>query len=155
MRTVRWISLIAAIVAVLAPMAHVMELPNKLAIPGPLWLDVQQTLYRGWGPFLGGPAEITAIISTFVLLVFRLRLGPNWRLTAVAVACYTGMLLSFFFLNNPVNIAVAHWSTDTLPADWPRFRLQWEMGHLISDVLAIIALLSLLKAWKGDRIMLR
>lgn len=152
MKTVRWISLIAAIVAILPAMVHVMEMPNKLALPAPLWLGIQQTLYRGWGPFLGGPAEMTAIVSTFALLILRFRGGAKSRLTALAVACYAGMLLSFFLLNNPVNIAVARWTVDTLPADWSTFRLQWEIGHLIAATLAIIALLSLLVAWKDDRI---
>jgi hypothetical protein len=43
-----------AILAALPPLAHVLELPNKLALDGELWLAVQQHLYRGWGPFLGG-----------------------------------------------------------------------------------------------------
>lgn len=33
--------------------AHVLELPNKLSLDGPLWLAVQQHLYRGWGPYIG------------------------------------------------------------------------------------------------------
>jgi hypothetical protein len=47
-----------AIVATLAPIAHVLELPNKLRLSGPLRLAVQKSLYQGWGPFLGGPFEI-------------------------------------------------------------------------------------------------
>ena len=61
MGILRWVNLILGIFAALAPLAHVLELPNKLALDGGLWLDVQQHLYRGWGPFLGAPAEIGVI----------------------------------------------------------------------------------------------
>jgi hypothetical protein len=53
MRWLQRINLAFAILAVVAPLAHVLELPNKLALDGPLWLAVQQHLYRGWGPFFG------------------------------------------------------------------------------------------------------
>ena len=44
------INLAVAILAVLAPLAHVLELPNKLSLDANLWLVVQQHLYGGWGP---------------------------------------------------------------------------------------------------------
>jgi len=48
-RYLRGFNLLLAAVAVTAPMAHVLELPNKLALDGPIWLAIQQSLYRGWG----------------------------------------------------------------------------------------------------------
>jgi hypothetical protein len=39
----------------------VLELPDKLA--------VQQHLHRGWGPFLGGPAELGALVTSGMLAV--------------------------------------------------------------------------------------
>ncbi len=47
MTPLRGANLACASAAVLAPMAHLLELPNKLALDGPLWLAVQQHLYRG------------------------------------------------------------------------------------------------------------
>ena len=58
MRLVRLLAFIVAILALLAPAAHVLELPNKLRLDGPLWLAVQQSLYAGWGPFICAPTEI-------------------------------------------------------------------------------------------------
>jgi len=54
MQLLHQLNLLLAALATLAPLAHVLELPNKLRLDGPLWLAVQQQLYRGWGPFLGG-----------------------------------------------------------------------------------------------------
>jgi hypothetical protein len=64
MACVRRVNLFFAIAAVLPPIAHVMELPNKLQIDGTLWLAVQQHLYRGWGPFIGGPADVGALVTS-------------------------------------------------------------------------------------------
>ena len=65
MHRLRLLALVVAVIALLAPAAHVLEMPNKLRIDGPLWLAVQQSLYRGWGPFVGGPAEIWISGDTF------------------------------------------------------------------------------------------
>jgi hypothetical protein len=56
-------NLVLAAAAVLAPMAHVLELPSKLILDGPLWVTVQQHLYRGWGPVFGGPIEVAALAT--------------------------------------------------------------------------------------------
>ncbi len=138
-----------AILAVLAPMAHLLELPNKLALNGELWLAVQQHLYRGWGPFLGGPTEIGAL-ATSVLIAFQHRssraLGP------MLVACigYAGMLVVFFTLNSPVNTALASWTPATLPADWASYRLRWEIGHAMAALFSVISLAAVMRAsvWK-------
>ena len=70
--------------AVVAPLAHVLELPNKLALDAPLWLAVQQHLYRGWGLFLGGPAEIGALATALALLVA----SPRSADAAADARCY-------------------------------------------------------------------
>ena len=62
MSCLRWTNFVLCILASLPPMAHVLEIPNKLALDGGLWLAVQQHLYPGWGPFLGGPA--TSVVKS-------------------------------------------------------------------------------------------
>jgi len=64
-------NLILASAAVLAPMAHVLELPNKLTLDGPLWVAIQQHLYRGWGPIIGGPIQLAELATTLALLIIR------------------------------------------------------------------------------------
>lgn len=49
------------------------------------------------------------------------------------------MLGAFFAFNAPVNAALAQWSAPTLPADWPSYRLRWELGHALGCVLALVA----------------
>ena len=140
----RWANLILAIVAVLPPLAHLLELPNKLALDGPLWLAVQQHLYRGWGPFLGGPTEIGALATT-LLLLRRRRHGRTRRLTILAATAYAGMLAAFFMFNDPVNAALNAWTPATLPLNWPHYRLRWETGHALAALFSLIGLLAVIR----------
>ena len=150
MAALRWLNLIFAILAMTAPVAHVLELPNKLALDGPLWLAVQQHPHRGWGPMLGGPAETGSLATTLALLVHRRRNRRTRVLTLAASLAYAAMIAVFFALNAPVNAAVSHWTPATLPKDWPAFRLQWETGHAIAALLSAIGLAALVRAWLID-----
>lgn len=147
MTSLRWINLVLAIVATLPPVAHLLELPNKLALDGPTWLAVQQLLYRGWGPVLGAPAEVGALATTLVLLVVRRTNSETRRLTFVAVLSYAAMIATFFALNAPVNEAVSRWTPASLPDDWESYRLRWETGHAIALLLSVAGLVALVRAW--------
>ena len=144
-RVVRWISLLSTAVTLTALGTHVLELPNKLALKGPLWLAVQQNLYRGWGPFIG-PFEVTAILASWILLYLTGKRRPIFGPTLIAACLLTGALVVFFVLNAPVNAAFASWTPATLPSDWSNYRLRWELGHAISYVLVLVALVALLRA---------
>jgi hypothetical protein len=128
-------------------MAHVLELPNKLALDGKLWLAVQQHLYRGWGPFLGGPAEIGALLTAAALLFVRRSNSRTRQLTAIATAAYGAMIVAFFVFNAPVNEAVRGWTPTMLPNDWPAYRLRWETGHALAAVLAVVGLVAMIRAY--------
>lgn len=136
----------------LGPIAHVLELPNKLALDGPLWLAVQQHLYRGWGPFLGGPAEIGALATSLAFALARRKNTKALRPALLACFCYAGMLGAFFLLNAPVNEAVSAWTETALPAGWPGYRLRWEAGHAIAAVLSVIAFTALLRARRVEEV---
>ena len=144
MTWLRPISLALAILTILAPLAHILELPNKLSLDSNVWLAVQQHLYRGWGPFLGGPAEIGALTVNLILAYVRRDDVIAMRLTLIASTGYAGMLAAFFILNLPINTAVAAWTPATLPADWSAYRLRWETGHLIALLLSITSFGALL-----------
>lgn len=139
MTWLRPINLALAVLTALAPTAHVLELPNKLSLDGTLWLAVQQHLYRGWGPFLGGPTEIGALATSLILAHLRRRSRAVWWPTLVASTGYAGMIVAFFFLNSPVNAGIAAWTTTTLPINWQVYRLRWEAGHAIAALLALMS----------------
>jgi hypothetical protein len=151
MTVLRWVNLVFAIAALLPPAAHVLELPNKLALPGPLWLSIQQHLYRGWGPFLGGPAEIGALLTTLPLLILRRHDPPTRSATLIAAVAFVGMLAAFFILNRPVNEAVSRLTSAALPPDWADYRWQWEIGHALAATLAVIGLVAVVRGWLIER----
>jgi len=78
-----WIAFGCLAVDASALAAHALELPNKLALDGPLWLAVQQRLYRGWGPTLG-PFEVGAVVAAWVLVVQTRGRSGTFALTLVA-----------------------------------------------------------------------
>ena len=147
----RPVNLAFAVLAALPPIAHVLEMPNKLALDAPLWLAVQQHLYRGWGPFFGGPVEIIAFATTMTLLVARRRDPAPMRLTLVAALAYVGMIVTFFVFNDPVNAALNAWTPSSMPPDWENYRLRWEIGHALAAILSIVAIVSLVRAWFIER----
>ncbi|MDO8420682.1 MAG: DUF1772 domain-containing protein [Parvibaculum sp.] len=136
--------------AVTAPMAHVLELPNKFVLEGPLWLAVQQHLYRGWGA-LFGPVEIIALLTALLLVWLRRANGVAFRASLVAALAYAAMLGVFFIFNAPVNAAFNSWTVDSMPANWPEFRWRWEVGHAIAAGLSLVGWLALLRASFADR----
>jgi len=147
----RRVNVVLAVLTVLAPMAHVLELPNKLSLDASLWLAVQQNLYRGWGPLLGAPAEIGALATCLVLAYVRRRHGAVMWPTLISSIGYAGMIAAFIVLNLPVNAAVASWTATTLPSDWAAYRLRWEAGHAIALLLSLISLTALIWAYARER----
>lgn len=145
-RVVRWISLLGAAVTLAALAAHVLELPNKFSLDGPLWLAVQQNLYRGWGAFVG-PFEVTAVVSTWVQCRLVRKRQPVLGPTLLAAFLLSAALVTFFVLNAPANAAFASWTPATLPPDWPSYRLRWETGHALSFVFVLVAFIALLRAF--------
>ncbi|HEY2035076.1 MAG TPA: anthrone oxygenase family protein [Rhizomicrobium sp.] len=143
----RSVSLVLAFIATTAPAAHVLEMASKLTLDGPLWLAIQQKLYRGWGPVFG-PVEIACLILAFALFIRSRADRPASNLYLLAMLCYGGMIASFFLFNDPVNAALSHWSATTLPANWSDYRLKWESGHAIAAALAIVAFMAQLRAWR-------
>jgi len=154
MQLLRLLALVVAIAALLAPAAHVLEMPNKLRLDGPLWLAVQQSLYRGWGPFVGAPTEIGGFVLTLVCFAFA-RTRRARALWIAAATCYVVMLLAFFMFNAPVNAAIDSWTAATLPVDWTSYRAKWETGHAIAAVFAAGALIFVYGAHRTDAAIFR
>jgi len=140
----RTANLIIAFIATTAPIAHALEMISELTLDGPLWLGIQQHLYRGWGEIFG-PVEIVAFLSTLALLVVTRRHRSSRRAYLVALVCYAAMLADFFVLNRPVNEAVRDWTPVTLPSNWSDYRLRWEIGHSLTALFSVIAFVTLIR----------
>jgi hypothetical protein len=144
MLALRTANLIIAFIATTAPIAHALEMISKLTLDGPLWLGIQQHLYRGWGELFGA-VEIVAFLSTLALLFFRWRNRSSRHADLIAMVCYAAMLADFFVFNQPVNEALLGWTPATLPADWSNYRLRWEIGHALTALFSVIAFATLIR----------
>ena len=145
MKAIRTVVLIIAFLATTAPIAHLLELPSKLTLDGPLWLSVQQHLYRGWG-MLYGPIEVLALVCCVALFILTRRDPEHRTAYLVAATCYISMILYFFLFNDWVNQTLSNWTAATLPANWSEYRLKWETGHALAALFSLIAFVTLLQA---------
>ena len=137
----RWlvvVLLVLAVAGITAPMAHVLELQNKMRLDGTQWLLVQKTLYLGWGPIFGAIDIATVVIAAATALIAQ---GAALRASLITVVCiYALMIVDFFVFNAPANAAFNSWTAQTLPSSWPGTRVQWETGHAIAAALSVAAL---------------
>jgi hypothetical protein len=148
-RAVRAIALGSAALTLSFAAAHAIELPNKLQLDGPLWLAVQQQLYRGWDVWTA-PCEIGAILASCTLVYLVRGRRPVMVSAAVAATCMAIALLLFAGIVAPVDTAVQSWTAATLPATWPAYRLRWEIGHAITAGLALTAVIAVLRTAFAD-----
>jgi len=146
MKAVRTIVLIIAFLATTGPIAHLLELPSKLSLDGPLWLSVQQHLYQGWGALYGAPIEGLALVCCLAMIVVSRRDEERRNTYLIAAACYLSMILYFFLFNDWVNQALIKWTAATLPANWAEYRLKWETGYALAALFSVIAFATLLQA---------
>jgi hypothetical protein len=151
LRLLRWVALLGAGVAATAAAAHVLELPNKMTLDGPLWLAVQQSLYRGWGPVLG-PVEVAGAAAAWTLAWWVRERRAAFALALGAAICQTVALVAFFLVVQPVNDAFAAWTPATLPDDWRAHRLRWESGHAMRFVFLLSAFVAQLRGAGADRV---
>jgi len=86
-----------------------------------------------------GVIEAGALIALLVAL-FRVPAGSTemWLVggAAVCVAAMIGIWAAWF---HPLNVTIARWDPDALPADWSRHHTRWSTYHRLRVVLAIIA----------------
>jgi len=143
-KALRTIVLVIAFLVTTVPIAHLLELPTKLTLEGPLWLSIQQHLYRGWNAVFA-PIEVLAMFGSLAL--FLLSKGDRHRSAyLIATICYGTMILYFFLFNDFVNRTLSKWTAATLPHDWTAYRLKWETGHALTALFSLVALAVLLQA---------
>lgn len=132
---------IMIIVLSLGPaLAHLYELPAKIAFEGELWLELLQRLYPPAFGTAGAFFEVSGVVSAAVLvfLVRHRRPAFGWTMAgALFLAASDG---AFWIWVAPVNAAMAPLTAETLPANWSALRDQWEYAHAARAVLQLLGL---------------
>ncbi|HTK80317.1 MAG TPA: anthrone oxygenase family protein [Rhizomicrobium sp.] len=151
MKWLRNIALVVAFLATTVPIAHVLEMPSKFALDGPVWLSVQQHLYRGWGGVFW-PIEILALVCSIALFSVSKGDRENRGAYLIATVCYLAVILYLLLFNDLVNDALSRWTAATMPADWAQYRLKWETGHALAALFSLFAFVTLMRTRIRDRV---
>ena len=137
-KTLRFIALILAALAMGMHFAHALELPAKLQWEPDLYLAVQTSLYGLFGT-LGPVIEIGALIAVSILAYVVRQRRPAFPLTIVSVSMIVLALIVWFAIVLPANRQINLWlTTEALFPDWTRWRDQWQYGQSAIFVLHLI-----------------
>jgi hypothetical protein len=140
-QTWRFITIMLTSLSLSPSMAHLLELPRRMKFDQQLWVKVTvfENVYRLFGS-VGAVFEIGAILAT-VVLTFLVRKHYSvfyWTLGGVILLVLS--FVSWILFVAPMNAEFAQWLTNPVPADWTRYRDQWEYAHAINAVIKLLGL---------------
>lgn len=140
-RTWRFITLILTSLSLSLSMAHLLELPQRMQFDQQLWVRVTvfENVYRLFGS-VGAAFEITAILTAIVLVFLVRRRGSTFYWTLGGAILLVLAFVSWIVFVAPMNAEFARWLVNPVPADWTRYRDQWEYAHAINALIKIIGL---------------
>ena len=99
-RTLQFVAMLFAAVAMAAGWAHLSELPNKMTLAHEDYLMVQQ-IFRGWASL--GFIVVGALVATAMLTVLQRGAGTAFYLALAATLCIALSLAVFFLFTFPAN----------------------------------------------------
>ena len=135
LRSVHFVSIVLAALALVPPGAHLFALPNKITMEQSEYFTAQ-SVYAGWALF--GLFLIGALVAHAALaILLRAEAAPSICAFAAAF-CFAASLAVFFIWVFPANQATNNWTS--VPANWRALRVDWEYGHAASAILCFAAL---------------
>ncbi|RUR79606.1 hypothetical protein PCC6912_31420 [Chlorogloeopsis fritschii PCC 6912] len=145
-RTWRFITITLVALSMGMAWCHALELPAKMGYDSSLWVTLHQTLYVAFGPpNIGAFVEVGALLAAIVLTFLVRKRRTAFRFTLLGTICLViAFPVIFFAFTEPVNAQVRQWTVDTIPADWMRWRDQWEYSHAARFVFQLIGFCALL-----------
>lgn len=140
-RVVRLVSALSTVLVAVPALAHLFELPGKIAMPAADYYVVQR-IYRGWALF--GIPIVVAIVSTAACawLLRADRRACRWTLAALALLVLTQVV--YWSFTEPANRATSSWTV--LTPDFEHVRRSWELSHACNAVLNSAAVVALVVA---------
>ncbi|HEY2835799.1 MAG TPA: hypothetical protein VGI89_04455 [Rhizomicrobium sp.] len=133
---VRILAIILTGLALVAPMAHLYELPRKIGLSKERYFVVQE-IYQGW--VLAGFLLPLALI-TDLALAFASRDGAR-LLAAIAAGLIAINLIIFMIWTQPVNRVTNNWTVQT--ENWQALRQQWEYSHAVNAGVTLAAFIAI------------
>jgi hypothetical protein len=140
-RRLAFLAVLLTALALVPAGAHLLALPNKLAMRRDAYLAAQGA-YAGWA--LAGVFPVSAILACLALALRQQHPPASpWPALLAALLLAAGLGV-FFAWTFPANLATANWTT--LPEGWEALRAQWEWSHAANAVLTLAAFCAVLRA---------
>jgi hypothetical protein len=141
LRTWRFLTIILVSLSMAMAFCHLLQLPPRMSYDGAQWVATQ-SLYRLFGT-VGAFIEVSALLLATVLLLAVWRRRPAFQWTLFGTVCLLAAHAAWWMFIAPVNVEIATWTPDTIPADWTWWRNQWEYTHTARAILQILGLSAL------------
>jgi len=140
-RAWRFITLMLASFSLSLSMAHLLELPQRMEFDQQLWVRVTvfENVYKLFGS-VGAVFEVTAILTPIVLAFLVRKHGSTFYWTLGGAILLVLAFVSWIMFVLPMNAEFAQWGTNPVPADWTRYRDQWEYAHAVNALIKIVGL---------------
>jgi hypothetical protein len=140
-RTITFLALLMTGLNMGGAFAHVLELPVKMRLDGPAYLQTQG-IYRGFGP-VGAILEPGSVLAAAITAALS-RKTPAYTSHRIGFAFLAAALASWLALVAPMNARFARWTAETIPPDWKQTRNQWEYAHAARFFLQFVGFGALL-----------
>ena len=140
-RSWRFITLMLASFSLSLSMTHLLELPQRMQFDQQLWVRVTvvENVYKLFGS-VGAVFEVTAILTAIVLAFLVRKHGSTFYWTLGGAILLVLAFVSWIVFVLPMNAEFAQWGTNPIPADWTRYREQWEYAHAVNALIKIVGL---------------
>lgn len=142
MKALQLLAVISTALLLGTTFAPVLEMPSQLAMSASAWAMVQQTVYRPLAA-VGGPLEVFTIVVHLAILAAALSRPHLLFLSAGATLSLMLAFAIWVTFTQPAHVQVLAWNDGSLPADWHRWRDQWQFSELIRFLLQLTGLLLL------------
>lgn len=118
--------------------------PALRSLDGPTYLAVKIALDREF-PRLARPLMLISIAAGAAVVIAGVLAGRPTVTAAAAVAtvALVGTLVAILRGDLPINVQMASWPADGMPADWQRVRARWERFFAVRVVTTSVAVVAL------------
>lgn len=141
LRAWRFLTIILVSLSMAMAFCHLLQLPPRMSYDGAQWVATQ-SLYQLFGT-VGAFIEVGALLLATVLSLIVFTRRPAFQWTLFGTVCLLIAHVAWWLFIAPVNVEIATWTPDTIPANWTWWRDQWEYTHMARAILEILGLSAL------------
>ena len=148
----RFVAVMLAALTLGLGFCHLMQLPSRLGWDQYLWVGstVQGGLYAAFGS-VGAVIFMATVIALALNAYFTREHGrPGFVLALAAAVLFAASFVLWWVLVYPVNVELAKWVNGPVPADWTKYRAQWEWGHATIAVVELLGFAALVWSVLAD-----